>query len=335
MKSLAIDMHAHALIEDVETIARADPRWAHEAARAAEIVGEASLRHNRGVMADEWRPALTRAERRIAAMDAMGIDMQAVSVAPTQYYYWANRELAARIVAAANQGIAALCRKHPERLAGLGIAALQHPDLAVAQLETAIQTLGLKGVMVSTEVNGAELADERHLPFWQKAEELGAMIFIHPIGCAIGKRLVPHYFSNVIGNPLETTMALAHLIFAGVLDRCPRLKICAAHGGGYFPFYSARFDHGWRVRPEAHTCLHATSEYLKRLWFDSLVYTPEHLGFLIRHAGPDRVVLGTDYPFDMGVPDPLARLDQVASLSEADRAAIRGKNAATLLGIAN
>src|SRR5579885_3684650 len=190
-------MHAHALIEDVETIARADPRWAHEAARAAEIVGEASLRHNRGVMADEWRPALTRAERRIAAMDAMGIDMQAVSVAPTQYYYWANRELAARIVAAANQGI----------------AALQHPDLAVAQLETAIQTLGLKGVMVSTEVNGAELADERHLPFWQKAEELGAMIFIHPIGCAIGKRLVPHYFSNVIGNPLETTMALAHLIF--------------------------------------------------------------------------------------------------------------------------
>ena len=128
--------------------------------------------------------------------------------------------------------------------------------------------------MVSTAVNGAELAAPQHLPFWAKAEELGALVFIHPMGCSLGERLVPFYFSNLIGNPAETTVALAHLIFSGVFDRFPRLKVCAAHGGGYLPFYSARFDHGWRVRPEPHPCRLAPSEYLKRIWFDSLVIRP-------------------------------------------------------------
>ncbi|HTR63379.1 MAG TPA: amidohydrolase family protein, partial [Candidatus Binataceae bacterium] len=132
--------------------------------------------------------------------------------------------------------------------------------------------------------------------------------------------------------PAETTVALAHLIFSGILDRLPKLKICAAHGGGYFPFYSSRFDHGWRVRPESHTCNFAPSEYLKRIWFDSLVYTPAHLEFLIKQAGAQQVVLGTDFPFDMGVDDPIKRLDGIASLSDAERAAIRGGNAAKLLG---
>jgi aminocarboxymuconate-semialdehyde decarboxylase len=333
MKSIAIDIHAHALIEEVEAAVRGQPEWRRQMEAAARVTGEASLQHNRQLMANEWLPGLTRIDTRIAAMDKMGIDVQTVSAVPTQYHYWADRDLATKIVAVANQRIAELCASRPDRLIGLGLAALQHPDLAVAQLDHAIRALGLKGVMVSTAVNGAEMADQRHLPFWTKAEELGALVFIHPMGCSLGERLVPFYFSNLIGNPAETTVALAHLIFSGIFDRCPKLKVCAAHGGGYFPFYSSRFDHGWRVRPESHTCRLAPSEYLKRIWFDSLVYTPAHLEFLIRQAGPGQVVLGTDFPFDMGVNDPISRLDAIASLDDADRAAIRGGNAAKLLGL--
>ena len=333
MKSLAIDIHAHALIEDVEKLVHGQTGWRGEVEMAARLTGATSLEHNRQLMTNDWRPALTRIERRIAAMDKMTVDIQTVSVVPSQYHYWADRDLAERIVATANQQIAELCARRPDRLMGLGIVALQHPDLAVAQLQRAVGELGLKGVMVSSAVNGAELANQNHLPFWSKAEELGALVFIHPMGCSIGERLAPFYLSNLIGNPAETTVALAHLIFSGVFDRYPRLKVCAAHGGGYFPFYSARFDHGWRVRPEAHSCRLAPSEYLKRIWFDSLVYTPEQLGFLIKRAGPSQIVLGTDFPFDMGVDDPIARLDMVTPLSGADRDAICGGNAAKLLGI--
>jgi aminocarboxymuconate-semialdehyde decarboxylase len=333
MKSLAIDIHAHALIEDVERLVRGQPGWSHQVEMAARVTGGASLERNRQLMTNDWQPALTRIEKLIAAMDRMTVDIQTVSVVPSQYHYWANRDLAETIVATANQGIAEVCAKRPDRLVGLGIVAMQHPDLAVAQLQSAVRELGLKGVMVSTLVNGAELADPRNLPFWSKAEELGALVFIHPMGCSLGERLTPFYFSNLIGNPAETTVALAHLVFSGVFDRCPRLKICAAHGGGYFPFYSARFDHGWRVRPEAHSCRLAPSQYLKRIWFDSLIYTPEQLDFLIKQAGPSQIVLGTDFPFDMGVDDPVARLDLVTPLGSAERAAICGGNAAKLLGI--
>jgi len=333
MKSPAIDIHAHALIEDVEKLVHGQTGWRHEVETAARLTGATSLERNRQLMTNDWRPALTSIEKRIAAIDKMTVDIQTVSVVPSQYHYWADRDLAERIVATANQQIAELCARHPDRLVGLGIVALQHPDQAVAQLQRAVGELGLKGVMVSTAVKGAELADPTHLPFWSKAEELGALVFIHPMGCSLGARLAPFYFSNLIGNPAETTVALAHLIFSGVFDRYPRLKVCAAHGGGYFPFYSARFDHGWRVRPEAHSCRLAPSEYLRRIWFDSLVYTPEQLGFLIKSAGPSQIVLGTDFPFDMGVDDPIARLDMVVPLSGADRAAIRGGNAAKLLGI--
>lgn len=332
MKMLSVDMHAHALIGDAEALVREHEGWRRETEQMATLGGSASAEHNRKMFAT-YMPGLTQVEVRIAAMDSMGIDVQAVSVAPTQYHYWAGRGLAEKIAAAANEGVAALCRQRPDRLVGLGTVAMQFPDRAAAQLEHAVRALHLKGVIVSTAVNGVELADPRFEPFWNKAEELGAVVFIHPMGCSLGARLTPYYFSNVIGNPTETTLALAHLVFAGVLDRHPRLKICAAHGGGYFPFYIGRFDHGWRVRPEAQTCKDAPSEYLKRIWFDSLVYTPQQLEFLARQAGASQVVLGTDFPFDMGVSDPIARLDAVMSLSASERAAIRGANAVRLLGL--
>ncbi len=333
MKNLAVDMHAHALIGPAEEVARQQDRWRHEAQETARLAGKQSSEHNRQLMQTAYLAGLTRIEARIAGMDAMGVDIQAVSPVPMQYHYWAEREAAEKIVAASNDGIAAICASRPERFVGLGSVSMQFPELAADQLEHAIRELHLKGVIISTAVNGLELADSRFEVFWAKAAELGAVVFIHPMGCSLGARLMPYYLSNLIGNPAETTVALGHLIFSGMFDRHPTLKVVAAHGGGYFPFYTPRFDHGWRVRPEAHTCANAPSSYLKKICFDSLVYEPAQLEFLIRRAGAANVVLGTDFPFDMGMDDPLGLLNAVAGLSEDDRAMIRGGNASRLLGL--
>ena len=333
MKNLAIDIHAHALIGKAEEIARYEDHWRREAQEAARLSGKESSEHNRLLMQTAYLAGLTRVEARIASMDAMGVEVQAVSPVPTQYHYWAERAVAEKIVATINEGIAQLCKSRPERFAGLGSVAMQFPELAADQLEHAMRELRLNGVIISTAVNGAELADPRFEVFWARAEALGAVVFIHPMGCSLGARLTPYYLSNVIGNPAETTVALAHLIFSGMLDRHPKLKIVAAHGGGYFPFYTARFDHGWRVRPEAHTCANAPSTYLGKIWFDSLVYEPAQLEYLIRRAGAGNVVLGTDFPFDMGMENPLGLLNSVAGLSDDDRALIRGGNASQLLGL--
>jgi aminocarboxymuconate-semialdehyde decarboxylase len=333
VKNLTIDIHAHALIGAAEEIARQQDRWRLEMQEAARLAGKESSEHNQRLMQTAYLAGLTRVEARLASMDAAGIDVQAVSPVPTQYHYWAEREVAEKIVAAINDRIAAICASRPERLVGLGSVALQFPELAADQLEHAMRELHLKGVIISTAVGGAELADPRFEVFWTRAEALGAVVFIHPMGCSLGARLTPYYLSNVIGNPAETTVALAHLIFSGMFDCHPKLKVVAAHGGGYFPFYTARFDHGWRVRPEAHTCASAPSSYLKKIWFDSLVYEPGQLEYLIRRAGAGNVVLGTDFPFDMGMDDPVGLLNSVAGLSDDDRVLIRGGNASRLLGL--
>jgi aminocarboxymuconate-semialdehyde decarboxylase len=333
VKNPAIDIHAHALIGKAEDIARQQDRWRREAQEASRLAGKESSEHNQRLMQTAYLAGLTRIEARLAAMDAMGIDVQAVSPIPSQYHYWAERPAAEKIVAAVNDGIAAICRSRSDRFVGLGSIALQFPELAAEQLEHAIRELHLKGVIVATAVNGAELADPRFEVFWAKAEALGALVFIHPMGCSMGARLTPYYLSNVIGNPAETTVALAHLIFSGIFDRHPKLKIVAAHGGGYFPFYTARFDHGWRVRPEAHTCANAPSSYLRKIWFDSLVYTPDQLEYLIRRAGAANVVLGTDFPFDMGMEHPVGPLNAVAEWSDDYRGMIHGRNTTQLLGL--
>jgi aminocarboxymuconate-semialdehyde decarboxylase len=330
----AIDVHAHTIVPEVEALVRQQEGWQREVAQRNVTVGAQSLEHNRRRFADTYQQRFADVETRLADMDAMGIDLQAVSIAPSfSYNYWADRALAERIVTMTNRGIAAFCAQRPDRFAGLGTVALQHPDLAPAQLEQAIGELGLKGVIISTSVNGVDLADLRFEPFWAKAEELGAVVFIHPIGCALEMRLAPYYLSNVLGNPLETTVALSHLIFAGTLDRHPGLKLLAAHGGGFLPFYSGRFDHGWRVRPEAHTARQMPSEYLRRIWFDSIVFAPEILGFLIRQVGASQVMLGTDYPMDMGTDRPVDLLRQVHGLSASEIAAIAADNAKRLLGL--
>lgn len=259
----------------------------------------------------------------------MGVDIQVVGPMP-MHHYWADPDLAIQLARTVNAVVAAHCADAPDRLYGLGTVPLQHPDLAVALLDRAVNDHGLYGISVSTTVDGRELADPAHDVVWQRAEELGAVVFVHPWGCSLGERLATNYLGNTVGQPVETTVALSHLIFTGVLDRFPRLKLVAAHGGGYLPTYIGRSDHAWQVRQDARGCAESPSTYLRRMWFDALVYTPGALRRLVEEVGADRVVLGTDHPFDMGVDDPVARLD-AAGLAPADRAAVAGGNALDLL----
>ncbi len=324
------DLHAHCLLPGVRPLVADAPGLADENRRHAEAMGPASAAYNGRVVAD-WVPGLLELDVRLAAMDRMGLDVQVVSPSPSEYHYWAGRGAAADIVAAVNEGVAELCARAPDRLLGLGSVALQHPDLAADQLRHAVATHGLAGAMVGTRAGDRDFSDDAFEPLWAAAEELAAVLFVHPWGCTLGPRLARSYLFNVVGNPTETTLALSHLIFGGVLDRHPGLRVVAAHGGGYLPTYPARSDHAHRMRDDARSCAEPPSTYLRRLWFDSIVHDPTGLRHLIERVGAGRVVLGTDFPFDMGVDDPLGLLDAVEGLGPDDRAAVAGGNAEALL----
>lgn len=326
-----VDLHCHALSTEVEQLVADQPERRAEPGMMVRTLGEASARHNATVMLPEAMPKLTQAALRIADMDAMGVDMQVVSPSPNQYYYWANEPLAREIVRVQNEHIAALCRQHPDRLLGLGMVALQHPEVAAEQMRDAVLRLGLKGVEISTSVGQRELADASFAPFWAAADELECVVFIHPLGTSAFERLDCYYLTNVIGQPLETTIALSHLVFSGTLDRYPKLRLLAAHGGGYLPFYLGRAEHGHRVRPETQGMRHAPREYLHRIWFDTVVYDPKALRFLIDTVGVSQVVAGTDYPFDMGDYGLAALAAAVPGLDDDGQAAVLGGNARRLL----
>ncbi len=279
-------------------------------------------------------------EARLRHMNEHGIDIQAVSLAPA-YNYWADRDLAAKIVSRQNEQIAALCAAHPDRFVGLGGLALQHPDLAADQMEHGVKQLGFRGFEIGGSVNGDELANPRFDPVWAKAEEFDILLLLHPATFVEGlKRFQGNGFlPNVVGNPLETTVAFTHLIFEGTLDRYPGLKIVGSHGGGYFPSYAGRADHCAELSNRCKPVKKHPSEYFKgQLYSDSIVFTAEGLRHLVAEVGASHVLFGTDFPFDvadpfMGDPREADSVLGVPGLSEADQRAILGENAAKLLGL--
>jgi aminocarboxymuconate-semialdehyde decarboxylase len=315
-----VDVHCHTEVTDVAPLVAGRP----------ELGGEDPYRKN----------PLTRARDvavRLADMDATGIDVQALSISVGQYFDWAEPDLAAKIVQLQNEKLTEVCSTHPDRFVPIGAVALQHPELAASQLHHAVKNLGHRGVMITGSVGGEEISNPRFNPFWAKAEELGVVVFLHPNGFAEGmKRFQGNgRLENIIGNPLETTVALSHLIFEGTLDRYPGVKLVAAHGGGYLPSYIGRSDH-------CHTsddrgCRGAEtrkpSDYLQQIYFDSLVYRTQNLVHLIDEAGVGQVVLGTDYPYGMENRNAVAHVLSVPGLSDADREAILGGTLARLLGL--
>lgn len=325
MNGQVIDVHAHTIVPEIEAAVAGLPGLDEHRALDARRNGAESLAVS-GQMFASRIPQLTGLDRRLADMDEAGIDVQVVSPSPSQYHYWADSELAKVVTASANRGIAALVAEEPSRLVGLGLIPLQHPDDAVAALDDAVITCGLAGVEISSFAPGVELSDHRLEPFWSRAAELGAVVFLHPFGCSLDERLDRFYLANTVGQPVENAVALSHLIFAGVLDRHPTLKVLAAHGGGYLPTYIGRSDHAWEVRPEARRCAERPSSYLSRITFDSLVHGAGALRDLVDAVGPNSVALGSDYPFDMGNTDPVAEV-RAAGLTEAVTRSVLGDNA--------
>ncbi|MEV0919109.1 amidohydrolase family protein [Streptomyces sp. NPDC049967] len=332
MTSPTVDVHAHVLLPEIEALVAGMPAHAEAKALDARRNGPDALAVS-GPMVRARIPRMTDVTARLTAMDAQGVDVQLVSPSPSHYHYWADRDTAEKVYRLANEATTAHCAQAPDRLRGLGLVPLQHPDLMVRGLDHALGQ-GLAGVEISSHAPGRELSDPAYEPFWSRAQETGAILFLHPFGCTLDERLDQWYLSNTVGQPAENAVALSHLIFSGVLDRHPGLKLIAAHGGGYLPTHIGRSDHAWSARSDAGAgCAHLPSSYLRRIHFDSLVHDPRVLGSLIEVAGADRVLLGSDFPFDMGSEDPVGAL-RAARLPETDFDAVRGGNAAALLRLA-
>jgi len=326
-KHLVVDIHCHLGTPAAEAIVRA--AGAVPPPGAFPLTSATTREVNRAQIASVGE-RLNGIDQRLADMDRDGVDVQAISPPPTQYYYFTPPDVGRDAARAVNDHIAEAVASRPERLVGLGTVPLQAPELAIAELRRCVKQLDLRGVEICTNVNGKDLSDPSLRPFFAAAEELGILVFIHPIGFA-HERFAEHYFSNVLGNPVESTLAVGHLIFGGVLEAHPGLKICVAHGGGYLPAYFGRMDHAARARSDCREHLHRPpSDYLRRLWIDTLVFDRAQRDFLIATHGADRLCLGSDYPFDMAEPDPVGFH---ADLPDETRAKIVGLNAARLLGL--
>jgi aminocarboxymuconate-semialdehyde decarboxylase len=279
-------------------------------------------------------PKLTDLATRIAEMDRTGIDMQVISPYPGHFVYAAPPEVARDSCHIVNNHIAEMVAKHPDRLMGMGTVPLQDPGMAVAELDRTVKELGFRSVELCTNVRGVDLTRAGLEKFFARVEELGVMIFLHPFGTSLVGRMEDHYFPNTIGHPLDSALCVGHLVFDGYLERFPKLKICIAHGGGYLPAYWGRFDHAWAHREDCRVTIRKPpSEYLKKLYFDTVVFDERELKHLIEIWGADHIMLGTDYPFDMAEPDPIGFLGRVEGVSEKDMALVAGGNAERLLGL--
>ena len=274
----------------------------------------------------------TDPDTRLADMDAMGVDVQLVSLTPFHYFYWADQALASKVASAQNERIAEVAGFSPARFVGVGALPLAHPIAAVDEARR-ISGLGFPAVEIGADVNGIDLDQAMLEPVWEVLEELGLVVMLHPAGFTEAKRMSDYYLVNVIGVPLSTTLAVTRMILGGVFDRHPGLQLLLVHGGGYLPFYSARTDHAFRHRPELRQHIdRLPSEYLANFYFDTTVYEPGLVEQLVRRFGADRVLMGTDYPFDMGVTDPLA-LIEASRIDQTERAMVAGGSARKLFGL--
>jgi aminocarboxymuconate-semialdehyde decarboxylase len=328
-KSLTLDIHAHVGVPAAAEIVKPhlDP--------STIPLGHFSTNETKALNAKQEADIIARRPlaSRLADMDAMGLDMQVLLPPPPQSYYTVPNDIATIATRVLNDGIAEFGAQKPDRFVCLGSVPMMDPIEAVKELERCMGPLGFKGVQILTTIAGKELSDPLFAPFWKRAEELDALVVLHPNGFTAAERMTRFYFNNIIGNPLETTLALHYLIFDGVLERHPKLKILAVHGGGYLAAYSGRIDHAWGARSDCQANLpHPPTTYLKRIYFDSVVFTPHQLQELVGLFGADKIVMGTDYPFDMADYDPVGHVVG-AGFDATTTAALCGGNAKRLLGL--
>jgi aminocarboxymuconate-semialdehyde decarboxylase len=324
-----IDVHAHILTEEtIRLLQREAPKVAPKLTDVDDQFGTLDVAGHvyRNFPRGGWD-----LERRLADMAASKVDMQVLSVCPQTFLYAQPPAVAAAFARVQNEQLAKLVKTRPDRFLAIATVPMQAPNLAADELRHAMRVLALRGMQIGSNIAGRNLDDPAFEPVWATAAELDAFILLHPINVAGMDRLGSYYLNNLIGNPLDTTIAAACLVFSGVLERHPKLKICLAHGGGFVPYQAGRFVHGWQVRPEPKKKLpKPPTDSLARFYFDTIVHSTEVLEFLVGQAGADRVLLGSDYPFDMGMPDGVLQVRGL-SVPAADQAAILGGRARALL----
>jgi aminocarboxymuconate-semialdehyde decarboxylase len=329
-QSLTLDIHSHVAIRAAGKVVA--PYLNMSASPLVFFSSEETRAINQ--MQDRERTSrITQYDDRLADMDEAGLDMQLIMAPPGQCYYSVPLEISVEASRIVNEGLAEYVAGRSDRFLAIATIPMQDGKTAAEELEAVMKLPGMKGVQILTTIAGKELSDPDFEVFWTRAEQLGAVILIHPNGFTQGQRMSRHYYNNVIGNPLETTLAIHNLIFDGVLERHPNLKIIVVHGGGYAASYSGRMDHAWGARSDAcGTLQHPPTTYLKRLYFDTVVFTNEQLEALVKVVGTDQIVMGTDYPFDMAESDPVGHVTG-SDLDARTVEAICGGNAKRLLGM--
>ncbi|MGF1667274.1 MAG: amidohydrolase family protein [Acidimicrobiia bacterium] len=329
-QSDVIDVHAHLVTAGLADIAESGgTKHGIEFFRDANgRITSSSGGHQKSIA---WPTPLETPDQRVAVMDSIDVDVHLLSLSPTMHWYNLGPADGLSLATESNDDMAEMIAAHPTRFKGLGFLPLQDVAASVAEMERCVRELGFVGFQVGTNINGLDWDTDELYPVLQAAQDLNAVMFFHPTRGRGDAFLKKYHLVNFIGNPLETTIAVASLIFGGVMDRLPNLKAVFAHGGGYGCLGIARMDHGKEVRPESRGMELMPSDYLRQMWFDSLVHGHRTLDQVIDFAGIDRVVLGSDYPADMGEPKPVEWLNQHPTLSEADKEKILRANPARLL----
>lgn len=326
-----IDAHTHVLTEAmIAAIAQAVPAVAP---RLTRLDDEAGILEILDIRQNPFPRAAWDLERRFADMAAQRVDTHVVCNIPHTFLYEADAGAADTVSEIQNEAIGALCREHPGRLIGLATAPMQDPARAAATLERAITAHGLRGLHLGSNIAGRNLDDPALDAVWEVADRHGLLVLVHPHKVVAAERMKGYYLTNLIGNPLETTIAAASLVFGGVIERHPRIRFLLSHAGGFVPYQAGRFRHGWRVRPEPRARLKGDpAESLDRLLYDSITHAPGALRFLLDEVGPERILFGTDYPFDMGTTSGVEEIEEAIG-DAAVREAILSGNARRLLGL--
>jgi aminocarboxymuconate-semialdehyde decarboxylase len=324
------DMHSHFIPQEfVEAISRPGSSWQAKLVKKGD---EPWIVHDQGYTYP-LSPGFYDTAARIADMDRTKLDMAAVSVSPTLFYYWAEPKLALDVAKMTNDAIYGLTKARPDKFVGMGTLPMQNVDLAITELRRCVNDLGFRAIQIGSNVEGVQFDEPQFLPFFQECEALDVFVLFHPYYVGAKGMFGKYYLTNLYGNPLDTAMALASLLFGGVLDRCPRLKVAFTHGGGFFPYQIGRLKHGYEVRNEPKVNgARSPEKYLPQLYFDSIVFMDKQLRFLVDWAGPGHVMLGTDYAFDMGEFAPVDFITG-AGLPPSQLTAVLGGNACKIFGI--
>jgi aminocarboxymuconate-semialdehyde decarboxylase len=324
-----IDMHTHFIPEEFVERASSTPAWQAHIERRD---GSTWVVHDQG-FAYPLFDTFLGGTAKLDDMDARGVDVSIMSLSPTLFYYWIDAGESRAFARLSNEALAAAVGRSGGRIAGMASLPMQDPPEAADELRYALDHLGLLGAQIGTSVERRPLDGAEFTPLWEAADELGAVLVLHPYYVGSLPGLEDYYLTNIFGNPMDTALAASRLVMSGTLERYPNLRFVLVHGGGFLPYQVGRLDHGWRVRPEPKATLRRPPrDYLDRFWFDTITHDDRALAWLVDFMGDDRVMLGTDLPYDMGDADPVGRVERSISSEEA-RDRVSGGNAMKLFGL--